>query len=124
MNDATLQTPLPASVAAATKPVGQARLIAACSIGNALEWYDFLVYGFFASIIGKLFFPADDEWVSLLFAVGSFGVSFITRPVGAIVLGMYADRKGRKAALTLSILLMMIFSGVCKRLFWLQNRIF
>ena len=84
------------------------RIIISSSIGNALEWYDFLVYGFFASIIGKLFFPADDEWVSLLFAVGSFGVSFITRPVGAIVLGMYADRKGRKAALTLSILLMIV----------------
>ena len=84
------------------------RIVISSSIGNALEWYDFLVYGFFASVIGKLFFPADDEWVSLLFAVGSFGVSFITRPVGAIVLGMYADRKGRKAALTLSILLMII----------------
>ena len=84
------------------------RIVISSSIGNALEWYDFLVYGFFASIIGKLFFPADDEWVSLLFAVGSFGVSFITRPVGAIVLGMYADKKGRKAALTLSILLMIV----------------
>jgi MHS family proline/betaine transporter-like MFS transporter len=84
------------------------RIIISSSIGNALEWYDFLVYGFFASVIGKLFFPADDEWVSLLFAVGSFGVSFITRPVGAIVLGLYADKKGRKAALTLSILLMIV----------------
>lgn len=84
------------------------RIIVSSSIGNALEWYDFLVYGFFAPVIGKLFFPADDEWVSLLFAVGSFGVSFITRPVGAIVLGIYADRKGRKAALTLSILLMIV----------------
>jgi MHS family proline/betaine transporter-like MFS transporter len=84
------------------------RIIISSSIGNALEWYDFLVYGFFASVIGKLFFPADDEWVSLLFAVGSFGVSFITRPVGAIVLGLYADKKGRKAALTLSILLMLV----------------
>jgi MHS family proline/betaine transporter-like MFS transporter len=84
------------------------RIVISSSIGNALEWYDFLVYGFFASVIGKLFFPADDEWVSLLFAVGSFGVSFITRPVGAIVLGLYADKKGRKAALTLSILLMIV----------------
>ncbi|WP_433865112.1 MFS transporter [Ralstonia wenshanensis] len=93
---------------ATTSAAHARRIVVSSSIGNALEWYDFLVYGFFASIIGKLFFPADDEWVSLLFAVGSFGVSFITRPVGAIVLGMYADRKGRKAALTLSILLMIV----------------
>ena len=93
---------------ATTSAAHARRIVISSSIGNALEWYDFLVYGFFASVIGKLFFPADDEWVSLLFAVGSFGVSFITRPVGAIVLGMYADKKGRKAALTLSILLMII----------------
>lgn len=57
MNDATLQTTaLPASAVAAPKPAGQARLIAACSIGNALEMYDFTVYSFFALMIGKLFF--------------------------------------------------------------------
>ncbi|ATG19129.1 MFS transporter [Ralstonia pickettii] len=93
---------------ATTSAAHARRIVISSSIGNALEWYDFLVYGFFASVIGKLFFPADDEWVSLLFAVGSFGVSFITRPVGAIVLGLYADKKGRKAALTLSILLMIV----------------
>ncbi|WP_439891927.1 MFS transporter [Ralstonia sp. 25C] len=107
-----MTAPLTASAAAPSHPpltsAHARRIVISSSIGNALEWYDFLVYGFFASVIGKLFFPADDEWVSLLFAVGSFGVSFITRPVGAIVLGMYADRKGRKAALTLSILLMIV----------------
>jgi len=108
-----MTAPLAASSAASARPAPSSaaharRIVISSSIGNALEWYDFLVYGFFASIIGKLFFPAQDEWVSLLFAVGSFGVSFITRPVGAIVLGTYADRKGRKAALTLSILLMIV----------------
>lgn len=107
-----MTAPIAASAAAPSHPpltsAHARRIVISSSIGNALEWYDFLVYGFFASVIGKLFFPADDEWVSLLFAVGSFGVSFITRPVGAIVLGMYADRKGRKAALTLSILLMIV----------------
>ncbi|MDE2202004.1 MAG: MFS transporter [Burkholderiaceae bacterium] len=107
-----MTAPLAASADAPARstlaPAHARRIVISSSIGNALEWYDFLVYGFFASIIGKLFFPADDEWVSLLFAVGSFGVSFITRPVGAIVLGIYADRKGRKAALTLSILLMIV----------------
>lgn len=84
------------------------RIIVSSSIGNALEWYDFLVYGFFAPVIARLFFPAHNEWVSLLLAVGSFGVSFLTRPIGAIVLGLYADRKGRRASLTVSILLMVL----------------
>lgn len=89
-----MTAPLAAGSAAPARPAPPTaaharRIIVSSSIGNALEWYDFLVYGFFAPVIGKLFFPATDEWVSLLFAVGSFGVSFITRPVGAIVL----DRK-------------------------------
>src|ERR1700744_4954696 len=83
------------------------RTVVAASIGNALEWFDLVVYGFFAVVISKLFFPAGDETVSLLLTLGTFGVSFFMRPLGAIVLGAYADRAGRKAALTLSILLMM-----------------
>ncbi|MGV6393227.1 MFS transporter [Pseudomonas caspiana] len=82
--------------------------IVAASIGNALEFYDLLIYGYFAIIIGKLFFPSDNETTSLLLSVGSFGISFLMRPLGAIVLGSYADRAGRKASLTMSILIMMI----------------
>jgi MHS family proline/betaine transporter-like MFS transporter len=82
--------------------------ICAASIGNALEFYDLLIYGYFAVVIGKLFFPAADETTSLLLSVGTFGISFITRPLGAIVLGSYADRVGRKASLTMSITIMMI----------------
>ena len=81
--------------------------VVAASIGNALEWFDLVVYGFFAVTISKLFFPAGNDTVSLLLTLGTFGVSFFMRPLGAIVLGAYADRAGRKAALTLSILLMM-----------------
>ena len=84
------------------------RLIVAASLGNALEFYEILVYGYFAVIISKVFFPATDEAVSLLVTFGTFGASFLARPVGAIFLGAYGDRKGRKAALTLSILLMTI----------------
>src|SRR5215469_361024 len=84
------------------------RLIIASSVGNALEFYEILVYGYFAIIVAKVFFPAADEAVSLLVTLGTFGISFLARPVGAIFLGGYGDRKGRKAALTLSILLMMI----------------
>jgi MFS transporter, MHS family, proline/betaine transporter len=84
------------------------RTVVAASIGNALEWFDLVVYGFFAVVISKLFFPAGKETVSLLLTLGTFGVSFFMRPLGAIVLGAYADRAGRKAALTLSIVLMMM----------------
>jgi MHS family proline/betaine transporter-like MFS transporter len=81
--------------------------ICAASIGNALEFYDLLIYGYFAVVIGKLFFPAADETTSLLLSVGTFGISFIMRPLGAMLLGSYADRAGRKASLTMSITLMM-----------------
>src|SRR4051812_32314025 len=79
------------------------RAVIAASIGNALEWFDLVVYGFFAVTISKLFFPAGNDTVSLLLTLGTFGVSFFMRPLGAIVIGAYADRAGRKAALTLSI---------------------
>src|SRR6202035_995987 len=84
------------------------RLIIAASLGNALEFYEILVYGYFAVIVAKVFFPAADEAVSLLVTLGSFGISFLARPVGAIFLGAYGDRRGRKSALTLSIFLMTI----------------
>ena len=84
------------------------RLIFAASLGNALEFYEILVYGYFAIVISKVFFPSTSEAVSLLVTYGTFGISFLARPVGAIFLGAYGDRKGRKAALTLSILLMTI----------------
>lgn len=86
--------------------------MAAASLGNALEWFDFVVYGFFAATIAKLFFPAQDEAVSLLLAFATFGVTFFVRPLGAIVLGAFADRHGRKAALTLAIVLMMIGTAI------------
>jgi MHS family proline/betaine transporter-like MFS transporter len=82
--------------------------ICAASIGNALEFYDLLIYGYFAIVIGKLFFPASDETTSLLLSVGTFGISFVMRPLGAVILGSYADRAGRKASLTVSILIMMV----------------
>jgi MHS family proline/betaine transporter-like MFS transporter len=88
------------------------RLIIAASVGNALEFYEILVYGYFAVIISKVFFPAADEAVSILVTFGTFGISFLARPVGAIFLGAYGDRKGRKRALTLSILLMTIGTGL------------
>lgn len=84
------------------------RVIAAASIGNALEWFDLLIYGYFAVTIAKLFFPSADPTVSLLLALGTFGASYLVRPLGAIVLGAYGDRVGRKAAMMVSILMMMV----------------
>lgn len=82
--------------------------IAAAVIGNALEWYDFLVFGFFTVIIARLFFPATSEYGSILLTTATFGVGFFMRPVGGIFLGLYADRRGRKAALLLVIALMTV----------------
>ncbi|WP_321946483.1 MFS transporter [Paraburkholderia sp. J10-1] len=105
MNDATLSAAAPIAPPAATRQ-SQFRLIAACSIGNALEMYDFTVYSFFALLIGRLFFPSDSPYGSLLLAVATFGIGFVMRPLGGLVIGSYADRRGRKAAMTLTIALM------------------
>ena len=82
------------------------RLIVATSIGNALEWYDISVYAYFAVYISKAFFPADDQTTSLLLTFGTFGLSFLIRPIGGVLLGAYADRYGRKASLMISIIMM------------------
>jgi len=84
------------------------RMIVAATIGNVLEWFDFVVYGFFAVTIAEVFFPAGNPTVSLLITFGAFGLAYLVRPLGAIVVGSYTDRAGRKAGLLLSILLMMI----------------
>ncbi len=82
------------------------RQVVAAVVGNTLEWYDFIVYGFFSGIIARLFFPAESQYASLLMSLATFGVGFFMRPVGGILLGLYADRKGRKAAMQLIIFLM------------------
>ncbi|WP_186191888.1 MFS transporter [Burkholderia gladioli] len=93
----------------ATQPAvngpGRSAVIAAV-IGNALEWYDFTVFSFMVVVIAELFFPSSSEYASLLLTTATFGVAFFMRPIGGIVLGLYADRAGRKAALSLVILLM------------------
>jgi MHS family proline/betaine transporter-like MFS transporter len=85
-----------------------AKVIVAATIGNVLEWFDFLVYGFFAVTIAEVFFPTGNGTVSLLVTFGAFGLSYLVRPLGAMIVGSYTDKHGRKAGLTLSIGLMMI----------------
>jgi MFS family permease len=88
------------------------KALVAVGIGNFLEFYDFLVFTFFAVMIGDAFFPGDSEVGRLLGALATFGVGFFTRPLGAAVIGAYADRVGRRAALTLTFVLMAIGSGL------------
>src|SRR5512143_671180 len=89
-----------------TPPAISNRSIVAVIIGNWFEFYDFIVYTFFAVMIADAFFPGDDAFLRLLASLITFGVGFATRPIGAAVIGAYADRAGRKAALTLTLLLM------------------
>src|SRR5579871_1005924 len=82
------------------------KIVAACCIGSALEWFDFAAYAMFATSIARQFFPTGRELTSLLLSFGTFATGFLIRPVGALVLGLYADRSGRKAALTTTMFLM------------------
>src|SRR5215468_11132383 len=67
------------------------------SSGNFLEMYDFFVFGYYASAIGKIFFPSGNEFAQLMAALMTFGAGFLMRPLGAIVLGAYVDHHGRRA---------------------------
>jgi MHS family proline/betaine transporter-like MFS transporter len=95
-------------LAAPSQQPSMRRLIVAATIGNIFEWFDFVVYGFFAVTIAEVFFPVGNPTVSLLVTFGAFGLAYFVRPLGAIVIGGFTDRAGRKAGLLLSIALMMI----------------
>jgi len=82
-----------------------ARHVAAVCVGNALEFYDFVTYAFFAAQIGRCFFPSDTRDLSLLASLATFGAGFLTRPLGAWVIGRMGDRRGRKPAMLLSFAL-------------------
>lgn len=82
------------------------RVIAGTTIGNALEFFDFTVFTFLMLVIGPLFFPAASSYGQLLLTTATFGVGFLMRPVGGMLIGSYADRHGRRAAMTLTLWLM------------------
>src|SRR5882757_371925 len=98
------KVPLEKSVAA--PPQSALRTALAGLIGNVLEWFDFAVYGYFASDIGSQFFPKSSASAQQLLAFAVFAIGFFARPIGGLVLGMIGDRIGRRALLTLSIALM------------------
>ncbi len=85
------------------------------SSGNFLEMYDFMVFGYYATAIGNAFFPSGNPFLSLMLSLMTFGVAFLMRPIGAIVLGPYTDHHGRRAGLILTLTLMSlgIFSIAC-----------
>jgi MHS family proline/betaine transporter-like MFS transporter len=95
-----------------TKHLTGRRAVAAASVGNALEWYDFSVYAFFAVFIAQSAFRQEAGGAQLLKAFMAFGIGFIARPLGALVIGAYGDRVGRKAALTMTIMTMAVGTAV------------
>jgi len=88
------------------------RAAIAAGIGSTLEWYDLVTYGYLAKYLGQAFFPGDNSTTSLLAAFATFGVGFLARPLGGLVFGAYADRHGRKASLTLTMLVMATVTGL------------
>ncbi|MFS2157910.1 MFS transporter [Pseudomonas sp. Pseusp122] len=85
---------------------GKGKAIFRVVSGNFLEMFDFMVYGFYATAIAKTFFPADSEFASLMLSLATFGAGFLMRPLGAIVLGAYIDRHGRKQGLVVTLAMM------------------
>jgi MHS family proline/betaine transporter-like MFS transporter len=102
-----MYTPLAAAcdqpVADGQSDRGLAKVIFATSLVSGLELFDFTVFGFFAAMIGDQFFPSANPMTSLLLAVATFGVGFFMRPLGAVLIGAYADRSGRRAAFNVTI---------------------
>jgi MHS family proline/betaine transporter-like MFS transporter len=88
------------------------RALIACLAGNLFELYDFGIFGYFAIQIGQAVFPSHDPLVSILASFATYGTGFLTRPIGGLILGSYGDRRGRKAALSLTITLMALATGL------------
>jgi MHS family proline/betaine transporter-like MFS transporter len=94
------------------KPGSGRRAIAAASAGNVFEWYDFTIYAFLAIYISKSFFAEGDDTARLINTFLTYGLGFLVRPLGAVLLGIYGDRVGRKSVLTLTIALMAVGTGI------------
>jgi len=90
------------------KPASKFGAILRVSSGNFLEMYDFMVYAYYASYIAHDIFPSNSEFASLMLTLGTFGAGYLMRPLGAVVLGVYIDRHGRRAGLIFTLLLMAV----------------
>lgn len=102
----------PAVAQAGPSPRQVAQALGSVMVGNWFELFDFVVYGYFAAQIGRAMFPAADPLTSILASFATYGVGFFMRPVGAVVIGSYGDRRGRKAALVLTMMLMAAATGL------------
>src|SRR5436309_5043418 len=91
-----------------TERKSKVRAVVRVSSGNFLEMYDFMVFGYYASAIGRAFFPTGNEYASLMLSLMTFGAGFLMRPLGALVLGAYTDKHGRRAGLIVTLGLMSI----------------
>ena len=104
ISDSMAAADIPAEAATAQRQMRH-RVVLASILGNGLEWFDFVAYGYFASIVADVFFPAESN-LSLLLTYATFAVGFVVRPIGGILIGAYADRYGRQRALSLLIVMM------------------
>jgi len=95
-------------MSSATGRTAKIKAVIRVTTGNFLEMYDFMVFGYYAAAIGRAFFPKNNEFASLMLSLATFGVGFLMRPLGALVLGSYIDRKGRRAGLMLTLGLMAV----------------
>src|SRR4051794_8354438 len=93
------QMPAPEPVTAQTDRPTRIKAVFRVAAGNFLEMYDFTVFGYYAAAIGRTFFPQRSEFALLMLSFATFGVGFLIRPLGALVLGAYIDRRGRRAGL-------------------------
>ena len=89
-------------------PALDRKAVGAVILGNALEFYDFTTYAFFAEPIGEAFFPSKDPIQSLLASLALFGIGYVMRPIGGAVIGAFADKAGRKPAMLITIALMAV----------------
>src|SRR5215469_6624267 len=104
ISDSIATADIPAEAATAQRQMRH-RVVLASILGNGLEWFDFVAYGYFASIVADVFFPAESN-LSLLLTYATFAVGFVVRPIGGTLIGAYADRYGRQRALSLLIIMM------------------
>lgn len=104
--------PATAPTARRTDHAAIRRAVIACGIGQMFEIYDFVVYGLMVGAIARAFFPSSDPFAGLLNTFATFAVGFVMRPVGAVVIGAYGDRHGRRAALVVTVGLMAVSTGL------------
>src|SRR5437660_6222446 len=100
--------PFPKPVSAEAGRRTKVMAVIRVATGNFLEMYDFMVFGYYAAAIGRTFFPKNSEFASLMLSLVTFGVGFLMRPIGAIILGAYIDRNGRRSGLILTLALMSV----------------